>query len=60
MTAAGGARDGRARQVGCGGGVRPFGHSRDRSEVIEEEAVLLREAARRVIDGDGPVRIAPV
>lgn len=40
------------------GGVRPFGHSRDRSEVIEAEAVLLREAAQRIIDGEGVVGIA--
>ncbi len=40
------------------GGVRPFGHSRDRSEVIEGEAVLLREAAQRIIHGEGVVAIA--
>lgn len=34
------------------GGRRPYGHSRDLSTVVEEEAVLLREAARRVIDGE--------
>lgn len=34
------------------GGRRPFGHSRDLTEVVEEEADLIREAARRVIDGE--------
>ena len=33
-------------------GRRPFGHSKDLSSLVEDEAALLREAARRVIDGE--------
>jgi len=31
---------------------RGFGHSQDRSTVIEDEAALIREAGRRVLDGE--------
>ena len=31
---------------------RGFGHSRDRSRVVEAEAAAIREAARRVLDGE--------
>lgn len=41
-----------------GGGPRPFGHTRDRLEVVEAEARYLREAARRIIDGEGVVALA--
>lgn len=41
----GGTRPGRSTRRG-------FGHSQDRSHVIEAEAVLIREAARRVLDGE--------
>ena len=34
------------------GGRRPFGHTRDRSTIIEAEAELVREASRRIIEGD--------
>lgn len=40
------------------GGYRGFGHTRDQQAVIEHEAELLREAARRVIDGDSFTSIA--
>lgn len=33
-----------------GGGSRPFGYERDRKTVREHEAVLIREAARAVLD----------
>ena len=31
---------------------RAFGHSADRSEVVEDEAAAIRDAARRVLDGE--------
>lgn len=36
-----------------GGGRRPFGYESDRVTVREDEAVLVREAAARVLAGDG-------
>jgi DNA invertase Pin-like site-specific DNA recombinase len=36
-----------------GGGTRPFGFAADRVTVIPEEAELLREAAERVLTGEG-------
>ena len=35
-----------------GGGFRPFGYEADRKTICESEAVLIREAARRLIAGD--------
>ncbi len=35
------------------GGTRAFGYNKDRSEIIPEEAELIREAARRVMAGEG-------
>jgi DNA invertase Pin-like site-specific DNA recombinase len=35
-----------------GGGRRPFGYKKDRVTIDEDEAALLREAARRVLAGD--------
>lgn len=35
-----------------GGGLRPFGYTVSRLEVVEEEAALIREAAARVLSGD--------
>ena len=35
-----------------GGGLRPFGYDITRLGVVEVEAVLIREAARRVLGGD--------
>lgn len=35
-----------------GGGPRPFGHGSNGRDVIEEEAILIREAAHRIIEGD--------
>lgn len=40
------------------GGSRGFGFTRDRLAIIEEEAVLIREAARRVLDGESCYAIA--
>jgi Site-specific recombinases, DNA invertase Pin homologs len=34
------------------GGMRPFGYSKDRSEIIPQEAELIRDAARRVMAGE--------
>lgn len=36
-----------------GGGIRPFGYEADRKTVRSEEATLIREAAHRVLSGDG-------
>jgi len=36
-----------------GGGVRPFGFQPDRRTINEPEAALLREAAERVLAGEG-------
>jgi hypothetical protein len=36
-----------------GGGIRPFGYDVDRKTVREDEAELIREAAGRVIAGEG-------
>lgn len=36
-----------------GGGIRPFGYEADRVTVRESEADLIREAAERVLAGDG-------
>ena len=35
------------------GGMRPFGLAHDKRHIVEEEAALIQEAARRVIAGDG-------
>lgn len=35
-----------------GGGRRPFGFTQDRRSVVDAEAVLIREAADRVLSGD--------
>jgi site-specific DNA recombinase len=37
-----------------GGGTRPFGYERDGTTVRESEAELIREAARRVLEGGQP------
>jgi site-specific DNA recombinase len=34
------------------GGIRPFGYARDRMSVVETEAVIIHEAARRVLAGE--------
>jgi site-specific DNA recombinase len=34
------------------GGIRPFGYTRDRMNVIHEEAEIIREAAKRVLAGE--------
>ena len=36
-----------------GGGLRPFGLDRTKTTIVEHEAALIREAARRVIGGEG-------
>ena len=48
------AHDGRV----AGGGLRPFGYEQDRVTVREAEAELVREAARRVLAGDGVRTVA--
>ncbi|WP_220182829.1 recombinase family protein [Sphaerisporangium album] len=40
------------RQTAEGGGMRPYGYAEDRVTVIDEEAQVIREAARRVLAGD--------
>ena len=35
------------------GGTRAFGYSRDRTAIVPEEAVLIREAVQRVFAGEG-------
>lgn len=35
-----------------GGGMRPYGYAEDRITVIDEEAEVIREAARRVLAGE--------
>ncbi|GGK99732.1 serine recombinase [Sphaerisporangium melleum] len=35
-----------------GGGMRPYGYAEDRLTVIEEEAEVIREAARRILAGE--------
>src|SRR6266508_3404750 len=40
-----------------GGGLRPFGFEPDKVTVNEAEAALLREAAERVLAGDGPYAV---
>nr|WP_062340590.1 recombinase family protein [Herbidospora sakaeratensis] len=35
-----------------GGGLRPYGYADDRITVIEEEAAIIREAARRALAGE--------
>lgn len=37
----------------AGGGIRPFGYERDRVTIRESEAELIREAADRVLAGEG-------
>lgn len=47
--------DGRERQRVAGRpsfGPRGFGHSRDRSAVVEGEAAAIRQAAQRVLSGE--------
>lgn len=41
-----------------GGGLRPFGLTKDKQAVVPAEAALVREAAKRVIAGEGLVPIA--
>jgi DNA invertase Pin-like site-specific DNA recombinase len=41
-----------------GGGMRPYGYKQGGSELEPEEAELIREAARRVIDGESTYTIA--
>ena len=41
-----------------GGGLRPFGLDRTKTTIVEHEAALIREAARRVIGGEGLKAIA--
>jgi DNA invertase Pin-like site-specific DNA recombinase len=36
-----------------GGGTRPFGHSLDWYAIVPEEAEAIRDAARRVLEGEG-------
>ncbi|HEY8111252.1 MAG TPA: recombinase family protein, partial [Actinomycetes bacterium] len=36
-----------------GGGTRPFGYAEDRVTVVEPEAEIIRECARRVLVGEG-------
>lgn len=38
---------------GSGGGTRPFGFDHDRVSLLEPEAKLVKEAARRVLAGEG-------
>lgn len=38
--------------------IRPFGHTRDLSQIVETEAELIREAAGRVIGGESSFGIA--
>ncbi|WP_285585916.1 recombinase family protein [Herbidospora sp. NBRC 101105] len=40
-----------------GGGLRPYGYGDDRVTVIEEEAAIIREAARRALAGESLSRI---
>jgi len=40
-----------------GGGLRPFGFQADKLTVNEAEAVLLRQAAERLLAGDGPYAV---
>ena len=40
-----------------GGGLRPFGFEADKLTVNQAEAVLLREAAERLLAGDGPYAV---
>jgi site-specific DNA recombinase len=35
-----------------GGGMRPYGYADDRVTIVEEEAEIIREAARRVLAGE--------
>ncbi|WP_217913067.1 recombinase family protein [Miltoncostaea marina] len=41
-----------------GGGLRPFGLSKSKTELVPAEAALIREAAGRVIGGEGLRQIA--
>jgi site-specific DNA recombinase len=41
-----------------GGGIRPFGYELDRKTIRDDEADLIREAARRVLAGDGVRTVA--
>lgn len=41
-----------------GGGIRPFGYEADRVTIREDEARLIREAAERVLAGDGVRTVA--
>ncbi len=36
-----------------GGGTRPYGYTQDRRMVVESEAEVVRELARRALDGEG-------
>jgi site-specific DNA recombinase len=36
-----------------GGGTRPFGYNNDRMTVCEDEALLIKEAAERLLTGEG-------
>lgn len=40
-----------------GGGLRPFGFTKDKMGIVPDEAELIREAARRILAGEGTVRI---
>lgn len=35
----------------AGGGTRAYGHSKDRSEIVEHEAAVIREVAARILAG---------
>ena len=39
------------------GGRRPYGHSADRSELVEQEAAVVRDIAGRFLDGENLVAI---
>jgi DNA invertase Pin-like site-specific DNA recombinase len=41
-----------------GGGRRPFGYTANGAELVDDEAVLVREAVDRVLDGDSLYAIA--
>ncbi|WP_327069240.1 recombinase family protein [Kitasatospora sp. NBC_01302] len=41
-----------------GGGIRPYGYAADRATVIEHEAAIIREIARRLLDDESMYEIA--
>lgn len=41
-----------------GGGLRPYGLTQDKRSIVEPEAALIREAAARVLAGEGVTTIA--